>query len=313
MKTLVGLDGLEPPEGGSVITIGTFDGVHLGHRGLIARTIETAGATEATSTALTWDRHPAVTLRPDRVPRLLSSPERKAELLKATGIELLAVLPFDDALSHLAAEDFVSDVLVGGLGARAILVGHNWRFGHKARGDVALLQKLGDELGFEVHGIDLQEAAGGPVSSSRVRHAVAEGDLVLARTLLARPWDIDGVVVRGAARGKELGYPTANLKVDPALALPPRGVYAGLARLGAGETRTAAVNIGVNPTFGGDPATTPLQIEAYLLDLDRDLYGATIRLELWERLRDEQKFDSPEGLIAQMGEDVAATRALVEP
>jgi riboflavin kinase/FMN adenylyltransferase len=306
---VVGRDQLVPPPEGSAITIGTFDGVHLGHRALIARTVERAGELGAASVVLTWDRHPAATLRPDRAPRLLTSPERKIELLSATGVDTIVVIPFDEDLASLPPEGFVREVLVSGLGARAVTVGEGWRFGHKAAGDVELLRSLGSELGFEAEGMALQEVAGGPASSSRIRRAVAEADLELARTLLGRPHDISGRVVRGAGRGRGLGFPTANLAVAADQALPPIGVYAGQAEV-IGLTKPAAVNIGVNPTFGGKEGSD-LSIEAYLLDLDADIYGQKLRLELWQRLREEVHFGSVGELVAQIDSDVTATRELV--
>ncbi len=310
MRTLVGLGALEAPRRGSAITIGTFDGVHLGHRMLMTQAIQKASEFGGASVVLTWDRHPAQTLRPDKVPPLLSSPERKTELIDAMGVDLLAVLPFDEELSHQAPEAFVRDVLVKGLGARYVIVGHDWRFGHRAAGDADLLRQLGRDLGFEVMGAELQEVAGDAVSSSRVRRAITAGEMELARDLLARPFDVDGVVVAGAARGKSLGFPTANLDVDPRLARPPRGVYAGVAWV-AGTAYATAVNVGVNPTFGGEVTSSPLLIEAYILDFDRDIYGETVRLEFWSRLRDEERFDSVDDLVAQMRADVEATRGLV--
>ena len=309
MTTMVGLDSLTPADGGSVVTVGTFDGVHLGHRGLIAQTIEAAEGLGAGSVALTWDRHPAETLRPDKVPPLLSSAQRKLELIEETGVGAVAILPFDKELSLMSAEDFVRDVLVRGLGTRSVLVGHDWRFGHKARGNVPLLEQLGGELGFEVLGVELQTVDGDAVTSSRARAAVTSGEMDLARVLLGRPFDVDGVVVRGAARGKELGYPTANLDVDPALARPPIGIYAGVAGV-EGRKIPAAISVGVSPTFGGEEGKSPVTIEAYLLDFDEDLYDRTIRLEFWKRLRDELKFDSTEALVTQMDKDVEETRAL---
>jgi riboflavin kinase/FMN adenylyltransferase len=315
VKVLVGLDALSPPAEGAAVTIGTFDGVHLGHRALISQTIEDAERTGTSSVAVTWDRHPNATLRPDRTPPLLASPERKIELLETTEIGLLAVIPFDRELSQWPPERFVEDVLVGGLGVKSIFVGHDWRFGHKAKGDVALLTRLGQTLGFEVHGARLAEVGDEPVSSSRTRRAVEDGDMEEARALLGRPFDVDGLVVHGDHRGKGLGYPTANLEVDAALARPPMGVYAGKAHVD-GVPKVAAINVGVNPTFGGDtateePGTTPHRIEAYLLDHQGDLYGRVIRVEFWKRLRDELKFDSVDDLVAQMGRDVEETRGLI--
>jgi riboflavin kinase / FMN adenylyltransferase len=308
MRMLVGRDSLGRLEGGSAVTIGTFDGVHLGHRALIARAISEAADEGITSAAITWDRHPNITLRPDRVPPLLTSPERKIELLESTGIDLLVVLPFDKELSSWPPERFATDVLATGLNARSVFVGAGWRFGHKAAGDVQLLEKLGAELGFDASGIELSKYAGEPVSSSRVRRAVLEGDVTEAEALLGRPFDVDGVVVRGAGRGVGLGWPTANLEIDDGLARPLRGIYAGRARAG-GSWHPAAISVGVNPTFGGDEAAPPV-VEAFLLDFDGDLYGETLRVEFWKRLRDEQKFDSVDDLVAQIALDVEATRSL---
>ncbi len=312
MRTVVGVDSLEPPVEGSAITIGTFDGVHLGHRALIARTLAVASERGMASVIVTWDRHPAATLRPDKMPPMLTTPERKIELLSERGADLLVVLPFDEELSRWSPERFVSDVLVKGLGVKLIVVGKDWRFGRGAKGDVPLLRDLGAELGFEVDGVELEALGDSPVSSSRVRRAIGDGDMELARTLLGRPFDVDGVVVRGDDRGKALGYPTANVALPDELANPPRGVYAGRARVRE-AWHTAATNIGVNPTFGGDPATTRPRVETYLVDFAEDIYGESIRVELWRRLRDEQKFASAEALIDQMAADVAATRALIDP
>ncbi len=311
MKTFVGLDGLHAPLQGTAVAVGTFDGVHVGHRALITRTAEHARRLGALTAAITWDRHPNVTLRPERVPALLTSQHRKIELLAETGLDVLVVLPFDDTLAHWSAERFASEVLAGALGAKAVVAGESWRFGHRAAGDIPLLRRLGGELGFDVDVAPFAEVEGAPVSSSRVRDAVASGDLLLARALLGRPFDLEGVVVRGDDRGAALGYPTANFLPDPALVRPPRGVYAGRGRAG-GAWYKAAVNLGVNPTFGGTTATSPLRVETYLLDFAGDLYGQTLRVEFWERLRDEQAFESVDALVDQIAHDVAAVRQLVE-
>ena len=326
MKTFYGIDAMEPPSRGSVVTIGTFDGVHVGHRALIARAIGEATAIGAASAVLTWDRHPAATLRPDKMPALLCSPERKIELLCERGQDILAVVPFDKELSQWSAERFVEDVLVRGLGARAVVVGSNWRFGKGATGNVELLKEMGSSLGFTVVGMALEQVEGEPVSSSRIRKLIAEGELDGAAILLGRRFDLDGVVIHGDDRGKSLGFPTANVELPPGLAHPPRGVYAGRARVGGDATMLppeegdstprgwyrAAVNIGVNPTFGGDPNVHPARVEVYLLDLNADIYGAELRVELWARLRDEEKFATVDDLIAQMHKDVEQTRTIVE-
>lgn len=306
-EVVVGIDALAAPPNGAAVTIGTFDGVHLGHRALIALTIAEARSRGLTAAVLTWDRHPAATLRPDKAPPMLSSPERKIELLKETGADVVAVLPFDVPLSQREPESFVQDVLVKGLGARLVLVGHGWRFGRRRAGTVELLEELGRDLGFEARGVTLEEVGGEAASSSRVRKAVTSGDLALAERLLGRPFDLDGVVEHGDARGAGLGFPTANLAIDPTIAAPPVGVYAGRARH-TDSWFPAATNVGVNPTFGG--AGTP-RIETYLVGYEGNLYGEALRVEFWERLRDEKRFESVDDLIEQMGRDVEATKALV--
>ena len=311
MKTFVGLGALplaeEPP---TVVTIGTFDGVHLGHRMLIETAITAASETGFASCVLTWDRHPALTLRPDQAPPALSSPERKVELIETLGPDLLVVLPFDADLAAMEAKDFATQVLGRGLRARAIVVGQGWRFGRKAAGDTELLAEIGRHEGYTVSPVQLEELGGAVASSTRVRNAVADGDMELARDLLARPFDIDGMVGHGDHRGKSLGVPTANIDPDPALVRPPRGVYAGRARVDD-VWYAAAINVGVNPTFGGEEATTPIRVEAYLLDFDGDLYGRWLRVEFWHRIRDELRFDSAAALISQMEADIERTRSLI--
>jgi len=306
--TAVGLDALSKPEG-SVVTIGTFDGMHLGHRALIARTKDEARRRGLVSAVVTWDRHPNATLRPDAVPLLLSTPERKVQLIEELGVDILLVLPFDRELSQWPPERFVRDALVNGLAARAVVVGQGWRFGHRAAGDVALLSELGGDMGFDAEGLPLVTVAGEPASSSRVRGCISAGDMVLTRALLGRPFSLEGRVVPGDDRGASLGYPTANVTLDPAIAAPPRGIYAGRAWV-EDQVYPAAISLGVKPTFGGDPDRSPLVLEAFLLDFVGDLYGADLRIEFLERLRDELKFDSVDELVAQMDRDVTATRRL---
>ncbi len=311
MKTFVGLGAL-PLEGvaGTAVTIGTFDGLHLGHRMLINQAIAAAEERGLASCVLTWDRHPAVTLRPDKAPPALASPTRKIELIEELGPDLLVVLPFDQGLAGMEAKDFAAEVIARGLHARVVLVGDGWRFGRKAAGDAIMLAEIGRSEGFEVDALSLEEIGGAKVSSTRVRRAVAEGDLGLARELLGRPFEVDGVVEHGDHRGKGLGVPTANVMPDQTLVRPPRGVYAGRARVGD-IWYPAAINVGVNPTFGGDEATTPVRVEAYLLDFKADLYGRELRIEFWKRLRDEIRFASAQALIDQMHRDIEETRLLV--
>lgn len=307
MKVTFGVDALEAPERGSAVTIGTFDGVHLGHRGLIAATISEARQRGLEACAVTWDRHPLQTLRPEVAPPLLTSPERKLELLEAAGLDLVAVLPFDAEFASWRPEKFVLEVLAEGLSARAVFVGEGWRFGHKAAGDVLLLTRLGQKAGFGTAAVGLHAAGGGPVSSSRIRKAIAEGDVETAQSLLGRAFDIDGDVIKGSARGKALGFPTANIAPDALLVRPATGVYACRARLEQ-SWFVAAVNVGVNPTFGDG---APVRIEAYLLDFSGDLYGRRLRIEFLRRLRDELRFESVDSLVDQMARDVEETRAFV--
>jgi riboflavin kinase/FMN adenylyltransferase len=291
------------------VTVGTFDGVHIGHRALIGRAVAEARAHELVAAVVTWDRHPNETLRPERVPSLLTNAERKAELIEETGADLLAVLPFDRELSQWPPEKFAANVLHGGLGARRVVVGHGWRFGRGAEGDPGLLRELGRELGFTVEIAPLAQFGGAPVSSTRVRQAVESGDMELAATLLGRPFDLEGVVARGDGRGAGLGFPTANLVIDSRYARPPTGVYAARARAQTTWFK-AAVNVGVNPTFGGDAALARARVEAYLIDFEGDLYGAPLRIQFLKRLRDEIAFDSAERLVSQMVKDVEAAKAL---
>ena len=310
MERIVGVDALAPMNGGAAITVGTFDGLHLGHRALIAATINSAEETGGTSVLVTWDRHPLETLRPGSEPKVLTTPARKAELVEATSIDALVVLPFDKEFSTWSPERFVTDVLVR-LGARTVFVGDGWRFGHKRAGTIELLQSMGAEHEFVTSGLMLAEVDGEPVSSTRVRSAIAAGDMEAAHVLLARPFDVDGVVLRGDRRGTGLGYPTANLMLDRSIAHPPRGVYAGRATIASGITYTAAINVGVNPQFGGDPEATPWRVEAFLLDFDGDLYDQPLRVELHHRLRDESTFESIDALLEQIAKDVERTRSLI--
>ncbi len=311
MKTFIGPASLEGETLECAVTIGTFDGVHLGHRSLIARCVARARDEGIEAAIVTWDRHPFMTLRPEHAPPMLSSPERKIELLEGTGADVLVVIPFDEEFSHWPPERFVDDVLVRGLGARAVVIGDGWRFGHKAAGDVDLLRHLGERDGFAVETIELQGSGDREiVSSSRIRDLVTSGAMEDARSLLGRPFDIDGLVVHGDGRGRDLGFPTANLEFDASIARPPRGVYAG--RIHVGDSYLpAAISVGVNPTFGGQVGVSPIRIEAFILDFDGDIYGGVVRLEFWSRLRDELKFDSVDDLVAQMASDVDLTRSLV--
>ncbi|CAN5586167.1 bifunctional riboflavin kinase/FAD synthetase [soil metagenome] len=308
--TRADLAGLKRPPQGAAVAVGTFDGVHLGHRALLSATLAQAHRRSLAPLALTWDRHPASTLRPQQAPPLLTSIARKLELLREQDLDQVAVLAFDEDLASWPPERFASDVLAGALGAKLVMVGQNWRFGRRAAGNVDTLARLGADLGFEARAVQLERPeTGGVVSSTRIRAALRDGDVEDARLLLGRPFDFDGTVVHGDGRGALLGYPTANLEVDAVLVRPQKGIYAGRA-LVDGDAHSAALSIGVNPTFVADDARPPIRIEAYLLDFSGDLYGRRLRIELLQRLRDELSFESTSALVEQMARDVAATRAV---
>jgi riboflavin kinase/FMN adenylyltransferase len=257
---------------------------------------------------VTFDRHPRETLTPGQEPRLLTTVERKASLIEACGIDVLVVLGFTKEFSQVPAEDFVRNVLVGGLHAVHARVGANFTFGHRAAGTVATLREVGEALGMAADEVGLFALEGGVVSSSSIREALSAGDLTWPRTALGRRYAVDGEVVAGAGRGKGLGYPTANLRTWPRLLLPGQGIYAGVAELQDGARYVAAIDVGTNPTFG----TEPLHVEAFLLDFpDDELRGDTLTVEFWERLRDEVKFDSVDDLVAAIADDVGRTRAVV--
>ena len=305
MEVIQGIHAL-PRGGETAVTIGFFDGVHRGHEGVIGRAVEVARDRDLVSGCITFDRHPLQTLSPGKVPQLLTTLRRKAELIEALGVEVLFVLEFTEEVSRWAPDEFVDRVLVHGLHARHAVIGTNFTFGHRAAGNLQVLTELGASKDFTVEGVGLEAIDGRRVSSSSIREALAEGDLDWPRQALGRRYAVEGQVVRGAGRGRDLGFPTANLQTPAGLQLPARGVYAGMARVD-GRSNPAAINVGVNPTFGDEP----LHVEAYLLDFDEDLLGRLVEVEFWERLRDEVRFEGPSQLARQMSEDVERTRAIV--
>jgi riboflavin kinase/FMN adenylyltransferase len=307
METLHGLEALPLSDEPSVVTVGFFDGVHLGHRSVLTTTVDRARERQTRAVAVTFDRHPREVLTPGNEPRLLTTVERKASLIDATGIDVLVVLPFTPGFSRIAAEDFVHDVLVKGIHAVHASMGINFTFGYKASGTVETLPAMGAPYGLAAEGVPLLDLNGRIVSSSSVRDALAAGDLSWPHRALGRRFVLDGEVVSGRGRGKGLGYPTANLRTWPRLLLPGQGIYAGAADVGGARYR-AAIDVGTNPTFGSEP----LHVEAFLLDFEGDeLPGEPISVTFWERLRDEVKYDSIEDLVAAIGQDVDRTRAAV--
>jgi len=293
----------------AAVAIGNFDGVHLGHQALVSAAVLAAKRAGSVASALTFDPHPSRVLSPDRAPSCLMSLEQKADALAAAGAERLFVLRFDLGLAHESPEEFARGVLAGMLGAREVIVGRHFRFGRDRVGDLDRLETLGRSLGFGVQGIAPVLHEGLPISSTRIREALARGGVEAARSMLGRPYAIEGRVVRGARRGREIGVPTANL--EPACELlPARGVYAGAVGEAGGPARlaTAVVNVGHRPTFEAAGATV---VEAHLLDFEGDLYGRSLRVELHRHLREEMRFESVEALRQQILRDVEQARSLV--
>jgi riboflavin kinase / FMN adenylyltransferase len=285
------------------VTLGNFDGVHRGHQALLAATRARARERDAKAVVLTFDPHPARVLNPAHAPKSLSTVEQKKEILTALGADVLAVLPFTGEVAGWSPAAFAEGVLARTLGAREVIVGEGFRFGHGRTGDVRELERIGRRLGFEVVSMEPVLHDGTPVSSTRVREALAQGDVGAAQDLLGRPYSVDGRVVRGDGRGQKLGIPTANLEPENEI-LPRPGVYAARAVVdgSAPATYSAVVNLGRRPTFGGRETV----LEAHLLDFAGDLYGRRLRLGFVSRLRDEKTFASVEALLAQIKEDVAA-------
>lgn len=292
----------------SAVTIGKFDGVHSGHRRVIADLRALAAEQGLQSTVVTFDRHPLALLNPELCPPPLVSNAQKIELLGALGVDATLVLRFDRALSELAPEEFVRSILVDTLHAKLVFVGDDFRFGRRGAGDVALLRELGVTHGFDVKLVDdVRAAEGRRASSTWIRELLAAGKVSEAGELLGYAPTVRSVVVHGEKRGRELGYPTANLAPDLEGLVPSDGVYAAWATVGE-DVFPAAVSVGNNPTFDGVPEK---RVEAHLLDQDLDLYGRTIEVAFVEYIRGMLKFDSIEGLIDQMGNDSDRARTIL--
>jgi len=308
MEVVTELAACPRPERGCVVTIGAYDGVHHGHRALIRRVQHMAAELECATAVVTFDRHPAVVVRPESAPKLLTDLEQKLALLEDLGVDYTLVIRFDKERSQESAEDFVETVLVGCLNARAVVVGHDFKFGHDRRGNVELLQRMGSEYDFDVLGINLEHDPDEDetVSSTRIRKLLEAGDIDAAARLLGRPHEVRGTVAQGDQRGRELGFPTANVAVPAEILLPADGIYAGWYERPDGSVHPTAISLGRRPTFY-ERAETSL-LEAYLLDFEGDLYGEPARVRFITRLRGEQKFDSVDALVAQMEQDVASAR-----
>jgi riboflavin kinase/FMN adenylyltransferase len=308
----------DPSSPRTALTIGAYDGVHTGHRQVISEVCRLAVERGLTSAVLTFDRHPASVVRPGSAPLLLTDTDQKLEELATTGVDLTMVLPFDAERATESAESFIREVLVGGLGVALVVVGEDFHFGHQRLGNVALLRDLGVELGFEVMGLGLVGLDGRPardheqVSSTFIRRALARGDLKRANAMLGRPYEVRGVVFAGDRRGREMGFPTANVRIDPSILLPEDAVYAGWYERPDGAVHAAAISLGTRPQFYEDGAVV---LEAHLLEVGGpddggpDLYDEAARVRFVRRLRGQSRFDDLDALVAQLHRDVADTRA----
>jgi len=310
-----GLEAVPPGWGHCVVTIGVFDGVHRGHADIIGRAVTRARDLDVPSVLITFVPHPSEVVRPGSHPPVLTSIPRRAELVAQLGVDVFCALPFTLDFSRLPPDEFAHRVLVERLHASGVIVGENFRFGHKAAGDVASLQKLGRTFGFHAEGVELLADEGTVLSATYVRSCVQAGDVAAAAVALGRPHRVDGVVERGDQRGRKLGFPTANLRTDEWAALPSDGVYGGyVVHLDeAGRTIDApplgvgAISIGTNPTFD----VRQRRVEAYILDFDADLYGDALGFEFTCRVRGQRRFDAVDELIEQMERDVDRIRELV--
>ncbi|GAA3048933.1 bifunctional riboflavin kinase/FAD synthetase [Kitasatospora sp. NPDC006786] len=312
MQRWRGLEEIPGDWGRSVVTIGSFDGVHRGHQLIIGRAVERARELGLPAVVVTFDPHPREVIRPGSHPPLLAPHPRRAELIAELGVDAVLVLPFTTEFSQESPETFVRQVLVDALRARVVIEGPNFRFGHRAAGNVELLGELGRADDFEVEVVDLQvcgtAGAGEPFSSSLTRRLVETGDMAGAGEVLGRPHRVEGVVVRGAQRGRELGYPTANVETVPHSAIPADGVYAGWLTAD-GERMPAAISVGTNPTFDGTART----VEAYAIDrVGLDLYGMHVAVDFLAYLRGMEKFDSIDALLDRMADDVKRARELTD-
>jgi riboflavin kinase/FMN adenylyltransferase len=314
MQRWTGPEQVPPDWPHSVVCIGVFDGVHRGHQAILARAGEAALQLSSRVVVVTFDPHPNVVVRPEVAPLMLSTLQHRLELLADEGVAATLVLRFGRELSLQPPEQFVRELLAGTLHACRVVVGENFRFGHRALGDAELLRAMGDELGFETDAVSLVDDGGEPVSSTRIRALLAAGEVAAAAEELGRPHRVEGVVVRGDGRGRQLGFPTANVDAPTGFAVPDDGVYAGWLVRRRDARHLAAISVGTNPTFDGRSR----RVEAFALDGDPDspawdLYGEHVAVEFAERLRGMVRFDGVPALVEQMGLDVARTRELLEP
>lgn len=293
----------------SVVTIGAYDGVHLGHQQVIHQVRDKARDLACDSVVVTFDKHPAAVVRPESAPKLLTNIDQKLELLAATGVDATFIVTFNEEQAHESASDFVVRVLVHGLGARLVVVGEDFHFGHRRAGNVAMLRELGLQHDFEVAPIQLlprPDGVGEPVSSTAIRHALDLGHVEVAAKLLGRPFESRGVVVQGDKRGSQIGFPTANIQVPNEMILPQDGVYAGHCTIADGSRFICAINLGRRPTFVERAEHSIL--EAHLIDFEGNLYGQKLAVTFEHFLRSERKFEDLDGLKSQLNTDIANTR-----
>ena len=315
MEVIRDVEGCLPPESGCAVTIGAYDGVHLGHRAVIGEVRRLAAAEGLRTAVVTFDRHPAMVVRPESAPLLLTDLDQKLELLATTGVDYTYVVRFDEDRARESADDFISDVLVDCLRARSVVVGEDFHFGHQRKGNVGLLTEAGARSGFSVTGLALVGAGGTPapdeerVSSTAIRVALRSGDLARANAMLGRLHEVRGLVAHGDERGRELGFPTANVAVPGEILLPADGIYAGWFERADGTVLPAAISIGRRPTFYEQAHASLL--ECHVLDFSGDLYDEHVRVRFLERLRGEEKFESVDALVEQMDRDCGRARALL--
>ncbi len=297
-----------PADRGTVATVGTFDGVHLGHWTVLQEIRARAVATERRSVLVTFDPHPLRIVRPEHAPLSLTTPVEKKEILAESGLDYAVFLSFTRALSRYEPRRFVEEILVGRLGVEELVIGYDHGFGRDREGDPEALERMGRELGFAVDVVAPVSADGRPISSSRIRSLLLDGRMRSAATCLGRPYSVRGVVVRGDGRGRSLGFPTANLRVaERDKLIPPQGIYAVRGVLRSG-TYAGALHLGPRPTFKGSPPT----IELHLLDFDADIYGEEVRVDFIEHLRAVEPFTTVEALVQQIREDVDRARMVLE-
>lgn len=305
MKIVRSLNALHPPSGGTVVTIGNFDGVHLGHREIFRRVTGAARARQAAATVVTFEPHPLRLLAPSSAPPRINTPVEKVRLMRASCIDLLVILPFTRKLAALSAADFVRNILVDRLGVRHLVIGYDYAFGRNREGTTAFLAQAAKEHGFTLEVLEPLRVGEEVYSSTRIRQALLQGNVAGVVGVLGRHFTLDGKVVAGEGRGRQLGFPTANLATVKEL-LPCDGVYAARVRHGR-RMYDAVVNLGKRPTFAGAEPS----LEIHLLDFSGDLYGARLRIYFVERLRDEQRFPSAEALQATIRGDIVKARAVL--